>query len=184
MSERRTVCVLCKRDIDVRDAGRTEVNGGPAYRQLCTSCGWFVIEAPAVTVLDSAVKDRVRTREDILEHFCEIIGLENADSNPAIITTDAAQAYCYGQAFAMAAYVYEQLVNGPLGEMQEDISHLKGEVNGPLREMQADMVALRKDMNARFTDLENHLDRMDADIRGVKKHVAHIYRTLEERSLI
>ena len=160
MSERRTVCVLCKRDIDVRDAGRTEINGGPAYRQLCTSCGWFAIEAPAVTVLDSAVKDGVRTREDILEHFCEIIGLENADSNPAIITVDAAQAYCYGQAFAMAGFVYEQLVNGPLREMQEDISSLKSDVSD-LKEEMSGLHRKFDDQHEWFTTLSRRVDDLE-----------------------
>lgn len=96
MSESQAVCVLCKRDIDRFLAGRTTSRGHPAYQQQCPSCGWFVAEVLAISILDGAVKDEVRTREDIVRHFIQLISSENDAGRPGLITIDDAQAYCYG----------------------------------------------------------------------------------------
>ncbi len=169
MSKRRSVCVLCKQDIDGSDSGLTEVNGGPAYKQLCRSCGWFVAEAPAITILDGAVKDEVRTREDILEHFRRRIAVDNKDSNAAIITTDDAQAYCYPREFTVADLVYARLMNGPLRVMQEDISGLKTDVSGLTSDvsyLKEEMSSLHRkfdDQHEWFTTLSQRVDDLEAN---------------------
>jgi len=160
MNEGRAVCVLCKRAIDVRDSGRIEINGGPAYRQLCPSCGWFIAEPPAIAILDGAVKDGVRTREDIVQHFAQIIGIENRESNPAVITSDAAQAYCYSQAFTMADFVYARLMNGPLRKMQEDMSGLKSDVSY-LKEEMSGLHRKFDDQHEWFTTLSQRVDDLE-----------------------
>lgn len=96
MSERKIRCVLCKRGIDRSVSGWTENDGHPAFVQRCPSCGGFIVEAAAISVMDCAVKDEARTREDILGHFRQRIasaGTKNGDL--AVITTDNAQDYCY-----------------------------------------------------------------------------------------
>ncbi len=96
MSTRRARCVLCRKGLNPMYADRTDHGGHPAYDQHCPSCGGFVMEAPAIDILSGAVADGVRTRKCIVDHFGQLIAVENRNINPAIITTDDAQAYCYG----------------------------------------------------------------------------------------
>ena len=88
-------CVLCKRELSPDDPSGTE--SVTAYVQRCPSCGYFVAEAPAVRILDGAVKEGIRTREEIVGHFSRFISSEkSAGRSRARITDAAAQSYCYG----------------------------------------------------------------------------------------
>ncbi len=154
-------CVLCETEIDGSDAGRTDNNGHPAYEQRCPSCGWFVMEAPASTILKVAEADGARTRKNIVDHFREII--RKADK-PAIITHDDAQAYCYPLAFATAEAVHDRLMNGPIRELQESVGGLVeqlgtvAEAVGAIDSKVDNLHDWMKRQDERINDLETRID--------------------------
>ena len=86
-------CVICKRSIHAANAGRE----GAKYTQRCPCCGNFTIDAPAVTILDAAVEQGRRTRQEVVDHFAKIIKAENQRSGRiAVVTDDDAQAFGFG----------------------------------------------------------------------------------------
>ena len=158
--------MLCKQEIDRLDAARTDNNGHPAYKQRCPSCGWFIMEAPAATILKVAVDDGARTRKNIVDHFRDFIRREGAADEPAIITTDDAQAYCYPQAAIIANAVHDRLMNGPIRELQESVKDLDGKVDGLCETVDGlcevstkieDMHRWQGDMNHNIGAIRDHL---------------------------
>lgn len=94
-TRRDSICVLCKEEIPKQKSLFVTYEGHPAFEQDCPLCGWFIIQAPAVKIMDVAVKDAAHRREDIVEHFRKVIELE-VGGEPVFITIDDAQDYCYG----------------------------------------------------------------------------------------
>ncbi len=86
------------------------------------------MEAPAATILKVAVDDGERTRKNIVDHFRDFIHSGRADE-PAVITSDDAQAYCYPQAFITAKAVHDRLMNGPIRELQGSVKGLDEKVD-------------------------------------------------------
>lgn len=86
-------CVICKRSIHTANAGLEDAK----YMQRCPSCGNFKIDAPAVTILDAAVEQGRRTRQEVVDHFAKIIKAENQRlGRIAVVTDDDAQAFGFG----------------------------------------------------------------------------------------
>lgn len=85
-------CVICKHGILAANAGREDTK----YKQWCSSCGDFKICHKAVLILDAAVKEGRRTRKEVVDHFSKIIKAENRLGRMAIITSDDAQAFGFG----------------------------------------------------------------------------------------
>ena len=90
-------CVLCKREarggtLRGLSASRTH----PVHERDCPGCGDYDIQAPAKTILEDAVRNRVRTRKTIVTHFRPFIRYENEAGRAALITVAAAQAFCHG----------------------------------------------------------------------------------------
>ena len=83
-------CVICKQRIPAANARREDNK----YMQWCPSCGDFKIHDLAVELLDAAVEQDRRTRQEVVDHFSKTIKTENNRSGRmAVITNDDAQVF-------------------------------------------------------------------------------------------
>ena len=90
--------------------------------------------------------------------------LGSAD-NPAIITSDDAQSYCYPQAFATAKVVHDRLMNGPIRELQESVKGL-GEKFDDLDEKVDGLCEMSRkvdDIHGWFQDLNERVFTLETD---------------------
>lgn len=94
-TRRDSICVLCKEKISKQKSLFVAHDGHPAFEQDCPLCGWFTIQAPAVKIMDVAVKDGTHRRKDVVGYFRKMIERDSG-GEPAFITIDDVQDYCYG----------------------------------------------------------------------------------------
>ena len=90
-----SICVLCKKEIPKQKSLFVAYEGHPAFEQDCPFCGWYIIQAPAVKIMDVAVQDGTHRREDIVDYFRKVIERDSG-GEPVFITIDDVQDYCYG----------------------------------------------------------------------------------------
>ena len=89
---RKHTCVLCKQDIleSTRDVT------GTVFAQSCPTCGTFEIAAPAVAILDDAVDQGLRTRQQVVTQFSMAHHQQNEKGRTPVITDDDAQFFGFG----------------------------------------------------------------------------------------
>lgn len=85
-------CVICKQRIIPPSDSKRGLTG-TTYVQWCPSCGNFEIADAAVCILDDAVGQKRRTRQEVVDHFSKIIKGANRSGKTALITDDDAQVF-------------------------------------------------------------------------------------------